>query len=69
MKFVLILYYCLSTGCFTVIYPELYWSKKDCLVISEDTIKQYRNLEKIDGKVAIGSTCVENDLTWMRFPI
>lgn len=69
MKFVLILYYCLSTGCFTVVYPELYWSQKDCLVVSTDTIKQYRNLEKIGPKVTIGSACIENDLTWMRVPI
>ena len=69
MKFVLILYYCLSTGCFHVVYPELYWSKKDCSTVSAAVIKQYRGLEKIDPKVSIHSTCVENDLTWMRTPV
>ena len=69
MKFVLILYYCLSTGCFTVVYPELYWSSKDCSAGLTDIIKNYRSLEKIGPKVSIGSICIEDELTWLRFPI
>ena len=69
MKFVLILYYCLSTGCYTVVYPELYWSSKDCSAGSTEITEHYRSLEKIGPKVSIGSACIENDLTWMRFPI
>jgi hypothetical protein len=69
MKFVLILYYCLSTGCYTVEYPELYWSSKDCSIVSTDIIEHYRSLEKISPKVPIDGLCIENELTWLRLPI
>ena len=48
MKFVIILYYCLSTNCYTVVYPELYWGRKDCSAAATEIKNQYRTLEEID---------------------
>ena len=68
MKFILILYYCLAT-CQTVVYPEVYWGKKDCLAVTDNVIKMYRTVEGIDARVQIGSGCIEEDFTMMRLPL
>mgnify|MGYP003387734545 CR=1 FL=1 len=68
MKFILILYYCLTT-CQTVVYPEYYWSAKECAAIANDITATYRILEKIDPKVKIGNACIEYDLGMMRIPL
>ena len=62
MKFVLIIYYCLQAQCHTVVYPEQYFSQKECIALSEFMVKDYRQREMIADDIQVGIACVENDL-------
>ena len=56
MSFMLVLYYCLATGCFTIVYPEQYWSAKECQATSE----------KLPQNTKINAICTESDLGFNR---
>lgn len=66
MNFVIILYYCFTAGCYTVVFPQEYWSKKDCMANREGAIAEYRQMESIDAKIKIGSGCTEALLSMQR---
>ena len=66
MKFVLIIYYCLQAQCHTVIYPEQYFSQKECKALSAFMINDYKQREMIAANVQVGSVCTENDLSMNR---
>lgn len=66
MKFVLIIYYCLQAQCHTVMYPEQYFSQKECRAHSEFIINDYRQRETIADNIQLASICIENDLGWQR---
>ena len=66
MKFVLIIYYCLQAQCHTVIYPEQYFSQKECKALSAFMINDYKQREMIAANVQVGSVCIENDLSMNR---
>ena len=66
MSFMLVLYYCLTTGCFTIVYPEQYWSAKECLATSSIIAKNYKVLEKLPKNTKINAICTESDLGFNR---
>ena len=66
MKFVLIIYYCLQAQCHTVVYPEQYFSQKECTALSEFMVNDYRQRETIADNIQLGSICIENDLSMNR---